>query len=289
MKPSRTPPVIVIGAHRSGTSLATGLLERLGLFSGWWKEANSESRMFLRWNMMLLRKSGGRWDHPAAVRHLLATESLKASYAHGIGSLLDSPLLVAYLGPLRYARYRSLSRLDFPWGWKDPRNTFTLPLWLNLFPRAKVLHVRRHGVDVAASLFERSLAHRERSDRLEARGAALFVLGAYAGPYARSSPADRLSGAFEIWEEYMAEASGQIAQLPPERALEIDYEDILSSPVETVRAAADFCGLEVGEDALHDAVRSIDPRRGFAYRRDPALVRMAEEMGDRLRRFGYDS
>ena len=29
--------------------------------------------------------------------------------------------------------------IPFPWGWKDPRNSITLPLWLRLYPEAKII------------------------------------------------------------------------------------------------------------------------------------------------------
>ncbi len=42
------------------------------------------------------------------------------------------------------------------WGWKDPRNTFTLPMWLKVFPNAKVIHVLRDKESVARSLMKRN-------------------------------------------------------------------------------------------------------------------------------------
>ena len=43
------------------------------------------------------------------------------------------------------------------WGWKDPRTTITFPIWLQVFPKAKILHILRNGVDVAISIYRRSL------------------------------------------------------------------------------------------------------------------------------------
>ena len=60
--------------------------------------------------------------------------------------------IAGFLGWKRYLAYRSLERFDQPWGWKDPRNVFTLPLWLRVFPEAKIIYIVRNGVDVAASL-----------------------------------------------------------------------------------------------------------------------------------------
>ncbi len=42
-----------------------------------------------------------------------------------------------------------------PWGIKDPRLCILLPLYLDIFPKAKVVHIRRDPNDVAASLCKR--------------------------------------------------------------------------------------------------------------------------------------
>ncbi len=45
-EPVRTarPPILIVGMHRSGTSLLTGLLRRLGLITGW--SLNNEESVF---------------------------------------------------------------------------------------------------------------------------------------------------------------------------------------------------------------------------------------------------
>ena len=73
---------------------------------------------------------------------------------------------IEFLGAGRLLRYRSVHSLPFAWGWKDPQTIFTLPLWLKLFPDAKLIYLTRNGVDVAASLLTREqkrLAKRTKS------------------------------------------------------------------------------------------------------------------------------
>jgi GT2 family glycosyltransferase/glycosyltransferase involved in cell wall biosynthesis/predicted nucleic acid-binding Zn-ribbon protein len=45
-----------------------------------------------------------------------------------------------------------------PWGWKDPRNSLTLPFWTDLFPDLKVLICLRHPLEVAQSLHARNFS-----------------------------------------------------------------------------------------------------------------------------------
>lgn len=49
------PPVIIIGMHRSGTSLVARLLDVLGLFLGKYKDENHEARLFISINDWFLR------------------------------------------------------------------------------------------------------------------------------------------------------------------------------------------------------------------------------------------
>jgi hypothetical protein len=42
------------------------------------------------------------------------------------------------------------------WGWKDPRNTLTLPFWQDLPPGLKTLIIVRNPLEVAYSMRERN-------------------------------------------------------------------------------------------------------------------------------------
>jgi len=64
---------------------------------------------------------------------------------------------IKYLGFIKGLKYKSLKELDFPWGWKDPRNTFTIDIWIEVFPNAKLIHIYRNPIDVAESLRKRTL------------------------------------------------------------------------------------------------------------------------------------
>ena len=42
------------------------------------------------------------------------------------------------------------------WGWKDPRNSLTLPFWQELLPNLKTLIIVRNPLEVAYSMRERN-------------------------------------------------------------------------------------------------------------------------------------
>ena len=64
VKGDRESPLIVIGMHRSGTTMMVGVLEKFGWFMGSDQEANKESKLFIRLNTWLMMQSGCRWDSP---------------------------------------------------------------------------------------------------------------------------------------------------------------------------------------------------------------------------------
>ncbi|MEZ5023867.1 MAG: sulfotransferase [Chitinophagales bacterium] len=52
-------------------------------------------------------------------------------------------------------RFKDIRDLDIPWGWKEPRNSFTLEFYKELFPDAKIIHIYRNPIDSANSYLKR--------------------------------------------------------------------------------------------------------------------------------------
>lgn len=280
------PPVIIIGMHRSGTSLITRLLEQLGVFFGWKKEKNHEALFFLQLNDWMLRQSGGAWDHPAPIRNLFRNREVRALVVDYARFLMDTPRVVSYLGLPGYLRYRFPGNLVVPWGWKDPRNTFTLPIWLELFPEARVIHIYRHGVDVAHSLLVRQEKALARLRESYQRRKLLYWLRPKYGAFTNTLRCASLDGGFSLWEEYVEEARSHVRTLG-NRAVEVRYEDFLANPVSTLRFLAEFCGLSVTDMMIENVVGQIRVDRAYAYRSDRALRAFAEKVAQRLSKFGY--
>jgi len=139
--------ICIAGAHRSGTSMLTRLLHACGLYLGPKKQLMPpqadnpdgfwEHLGFVALNDELLNELGGAWDLPPE-----ATENFKH----------------VRLDPLRMkarllAEGFNWSRI---WGWKDPRNSLTLPFWQDLFPGLKTLIMVRNPLEVAHSMKERN-------------------------------------------------------------------------------------------------------------------------------------
>ena len=136
------PPVLVVGMHNSGTSILAEILHKSGVFLG----ANMphyESFFFsvLINDRLILGEKLGWANLP-----LMPIDEVM-QYLDTAGAFARRHWLADYL---QYG-YDGCSA----WGIKDPRLCVLLPLYLELFPGARVVHIRRNPDDVAASLCRR--------------------------------------------------------------------------------------------------------------------------------------
>jgi hypothetical protein len=134
-----TPPVIVLGMHRSGTSLVTGCLQEAGLFLGDVntsapsnRKGNRENESLRECHDRMLTTRGYDWKTPPPA---------PVEWTSGeTDAILD-----------RLAAYGDAPR----WGFKDPRTIWLIDGYLGLFPDAKLIAPFRHPDSVARSLASR--------------------------------------------------------------------------------------------------------------------------------------
>lgn len=128
--------------HNSGTSILAEILHRHGLFLGA-NVRHHENRFFsLHVDDEMIMGGGDRW----AQLPILTVDEVLA-FKEEVGPYVQSH----WLQDFRVWGYDGVS----PWGFKDPRLCVLLPLYLEIFPEARVLHIRRDPDDVAASLSRR--------------------------------------------------------------------------------------------------------------------------------------
>jgi hypothetical protein len=143
-------PVLVLGMHRSGTSLLAELLTRWGLDAGppddllsadrWNRRGYWEYMPLTRFNDALLRAINRTWSLPPGEEEDPAVAALldEARFAAGAEALVE--------------RMNALSQA---WFWKDPRLALLLPFWTRLLPQATYIVCLRNPVAVAQSLLSR--------------------------------------------------------------------------------------------------------------------------------------
>jgi hypothetical protein len=173
------PPrgVLVLGMHRSGTSVATRLVHMLGLSAStdqigptsWNPRGLWESQSLIGVNDRLLVETGHTWwypppDEPRYAEAMLGLDRFDAAARDAFATVHP----------------RS------PWAWKDPRTSLLLPFWRRVLGEVAGFVVLRHPVDVARSIERRNalplpfaLALWERYNRLilrHSRDVPLLVL-----------------------------------------------------------------------------------------------------------------
>ncbi len=276
---------------RSGTSMLTRMLDEVGILTGKKVTRNHEAIFFREINDWLLTQSSGGLEDPGSIKYLLQDQEARSLYGEFVEFSMTTPHVISFLGISNYLKYRTPQKLDIPWGWKDPRNTFTLPFWLDLFPGAKVIHIYRHPLDIANSLITR----RKRGlSRLQGRHKSFkpfywyylmhkFILKNRVFVDVRGST---LNESFSIWEEYLAEARSHVESLS-ERAIEIKYEDFLEYPSEILKTVAEFCELDVPQSKIESVASTANKSRAYAYLNDPELKAFSENMADKLKSYGY--
>jgi len=167
--------VFVIGMHRSGTSVATRLINLLGVSTAREDDLVPPSA----------DNPTGFWESSSLV---LFNEKL----LHAVGSELSCPVALDRgwerdpgLDDL-YREARDVFQQAFPhrpWVWKDPRNCLTLPFWLRaLDVTPVVMLIHRNPLEVAESY--------------------------------RARFGERKEYAFALWERYVRQALSALPALP---------------------------------------------------------------------------
>jgi len=301
---TRISPIIIVGMHRSGTSMLSRILESLGLFIGYEKDKNNEAIFFQNLNIKILNSAYGDWERAGFLYEKLSESSFRKKWVKELSEKLNSEECKTFLGERLWKKYRSPLRFDKPWGWKDPRNTFTLPLWLEIFPNAKIIHIYRHGVDVANSLIVRFEKRKRKAKKkkikrvlnLPFRFFRYLVRNKKLPPkesvrffYLRNLKASRESNlwdTFSLWEEYVDEAFTHVEKLK-DNAINLKYEDFLEKPVQSIKKLVQFCNLKTTERDIIEVTSTIDKSRKYAYRNNPSLLEFESKVKNRLKKFNY--
>jgi len=243
---SGPPPLIIIGMHRSGTTLVAELLGKFGVNWGRVRDNYNESVCFQVLNEQLFAVHNCRWDNPECLDRLFAGE-VQLNRGMDIGrAIVDAEWL-----RLGYGDRVADGRPFAGWGFKDPKSTFTLPVLLKLFPGAKVLHVLRNGIDVAISLQKREASRPEGVDHPH---------------YSRRCQS--LEGCFELWKCYVKRALAYDQNGVDIRLLY--YEDLLEDPENAMLRLTHWFGLEPGM-AQADSVARIDRSRRYGFKHNTII------------------
>jgi hypothetical protein len=247
--------VIIIGAHRSGTTATARALRLLGLQLGERLDSHDEPREMQRLHETFLRELGAAWYNPAPFIAFLTGGEGKQSCAKYLRDRIGSDLAVFGYGQ-GFKAWRLRRRLPrgVPWGWKEPRTTLFATCWLRVFPEARFLHVVRNPLAVASSIQKRELEFQARGDAPSGRVAEFTYCVDLAMTY--------------------VEAGEAVATQTP-HFHRVRFEDIQVDPIGKLTEVASFCDLNYTEQQMRKAAATIRPvtaEKGSAVEQNPSLL-----------------
>lgn len=224
-------PLLIIGMHRSGTSMVTRLLHLCGLYLGESQrlmpahpdnpEGYWESLDFVGLDDRILARMKGAWDlpptgdpNPAADPDLLADFRVRA----------ETCIAAAVSG------VESRPEENFApgaWGWKDPRSSLLLPFWSQLMPEMKAVVCLRNPMEVAASLTKRNGFSTQ--------------LGLH------------------LWQKYNERLEQDLQAGPGIPNIVTHYEALLNYPEQELRRLTEWLGWAVPDEVVTAACATINP------------------------------
>ena len=277
-------PFVVIGMHRSGTSLVSRILDKSGIMMGKDLQTDHESKFFIQLNKWIYQNAGADWARPKALEELIDYAPARKQVEEYLRIRIASSSSKKFSG--RNLK-NGLFDMDSKWGWKDPRNGPSLPIWKEIWPEIKIIHVVRPGVDVAASLHSRSLKNWTEDEGRFKKWTKMYKWRRSKSPIRKGQRAATLSHALEFWAEQM-DVEKKVIQ-PYENVLEIRYEDLLTSPAVVLKDIWNYIGKETDEKLLREIETMVDYSRAFAYKQNEELSVFAQENKSILEKFGYSA
>ena len=274
-------PIIITGMHRSGTTLLSKILEKNGVFMGRYKEINNESKFFLRINRWMFTMLGASWDNPKSFHNI--SIDTKKIILNRVNNIISSKYNFYFFGLHSLFLKKSFNDLPFKWGWKDPRNTFTLPLWLKIFPDAKVVNIERHPLDSSLSLLNRQKSYKEIDLKMKNKFyyPLTNLLSISHSSLISSTLINDIDDCLKITKEYILESNENNNNC--KNIINIKYEDLLSNPYDTIEYIFNHCNLIINEQTINNIIKTIESSNINKYKNNNLVYNV-----NVLRELGYD-
>lgn len=224
-----TKTVVVLGMHRSGTSMTAGVLNILGVGVG--REYLID---FLPLKLIKLRQGESDANKKGHYENLVI-QGLNKAIFQDTGcdrDCWDDPPSDASLQDAAHRYHKHIKRtIRFEegglWGWKDPRSVFTIKYFLPYLTNPVFIVCHRDPFDVARSLNTRNNMTLQKGRELA-----------------------------RAYEDKITEFT---ENLPDEQLLELDFEEFKNNPTKVVTEIVDFLGIPVHTKQRMEAIQFVDP------------------------------
>jgi hypothetical protein len=234
------PPVLIIGAHRSGTSATAHALQILGLQIGQRLDSHYEPKPLQKLHEHYLRTAGASWYDPAPFLESLRTTDGERQCVRYLQEQTNREFSRIFGYRKNPPGLWMLTRIKFgaAWGWKEPRTTLFAPAWLKIFPGARLVHLVRDSIAAAQSIRARELKFRASGDPPSGEIEDLKYAAALVRTYTEAAEQ------FDGGENYFR----------------IQFEDLQREPAQVLDELGRFCALRFSADRLRASAATIRPR-----------------------------
>lgn len=221
-------PIIVLGMHRSGTTMLVKVLQSAGVFMGKQLSGNYESRVFQDANRQIFDYFNASWMNG----HLLPNPDILyrgySGLAAAIAARLTEDLPVAF--------FDSMSPSCKSWGFKDPRLSVSAGLFLRLFPEARAFFIYRDPLDVAWSIVTREKKQKRKHPGLERY------------EFSQQEFEEMMIRSIKSWECYNTRALEGLLLFS--HFSTVRYESLVRHPIPMLTSVLAGLGIEVSEERI---------------------------------------
>ena len=277
-------PIVITGIHRSGTTLLSKIFENNKIFFGARKDLNNEALFFQNLNKWLLSSYGISWENPKCIDFEI-DENRFNMILFKLENILKSRLNFRYLGLRSLIIKNDLFELDFDWGWKDPRSIFSLPFWLKLFPKSKVVILVRHPFDVVNSLIARNKYLLEKDIKLKNKISNYMLI-----PFLNVSNYSNLSSNISDFETGMRVYDCYYNQLIlmsekyNSNIQIVKYEDLVLKKEDVVINLFDFCNMSLN-DQTNTFIETIRTDRLYNFKSNKKNI--YKKYSEKIKKYEY--
>lgn len=266
--------------HRAGTSLLTRILQQSGVFAGNDLDSNNESQFFCKLNDWAFYQAGATWDNPYNMQFL--TSNFIDEIAENFQKHLQNKSVKKYNN-----NFKKLRNSDELWGWKDPRNTFTLNIWQKIFPDAKIIHIYRNPIDVAESLRKREQIFQKTKGTQTKTGIKKKIKEFKLIKnrlYSQSLRVNDIQEGVKLWADYTAKALSV-----SENCLHLSYENLLENTETELLKIYEFIKID-SNNFIKTILAGINKSRKTAFVNNEKLIKEYRKIQnlELIKKLNYD-
>ncbi len=205
--------VVILGMHRSGTSMTAGILTKLGVDMGkklLGKSAGNpkghfEDKDFIELNKKILRIAGGDWKEPPYNKMILMQKDKFRKQINSMIRMKESAL----------------------WGWKDPRTSLTIELYLSYLKNPYFIVCHRNPLAIGNSL-----------DR-------------------RKNQSISVQSGIKLTKVYEERINNFFKKFPELKRLDLKYDSVVANPSKTINEIIQFLGIKVNKNQYGEALEIV--------------------------------